>query len=424
MRILMLGWEYPPKISGGLGIACQGLAKGLSELGHKVTFVLPKIFDPPRDKKISFVDASGIQLDPSEFLKEYTTTEVISELGISSMLVPYLPPQYFRNVTEKHRKSTEIRPDESIQLLNKIPLTGSYSHSILSELKKYALVVFKLSGEKKFDVVHAHDWLTFPAASSVKKQQNIPYIAHFHSTEIDRNGSYASREIIEIEKEGIRYADKILAVSNALKERLIGDYQADADKITVIPNGHNSKSIKRPQTRHRTVGFIGRFADQKAPGRFIDIARELLGRNPDLRFSMVGDGYLMESIQNKISQINLSKFIEIKGFIEHKNVAKWLSKTDLVIVPSVAEPFGLVALEAIDCGTPVIISKGAGVCEFIPDIIQVDNWDVFNFGVQADRLLTDDAFREANIESCRNAIASLSWLNAAKLTDNLYHRQK
>jgi glycosyltransferase involved in cell wall biosynthesis len=286
------------------------------------------------------------------------------------------------------------------------------------ELRKYALVALQCAKTEEYDIVHAHDWMTFTACDLIGQETETPCVAHIHSTEWDRSGAYADSEIIKIEKQGIHNASHVIAVSEHVKAQICGDHP---DKVSVVPNGMNPiKSSKRQKQNKKTIGFLGRFADQKGPGKFLDIARDIISQRQDVHFTMIGDGYLMEMVRNKITHLNLTGHVDLKGFLSHDEALKQIQSFDLMIVPSNAEPFGLVILEAVMSGVPVITTPGVGISEFIPALLTEYHWDVFSFVRTVNRLLDDEKFAETYVKACREQGAQLTWHNSAQATQKIY----
>ncbi|MCR9253391.1 MAG: glycosyltransferase family 4 protein [bacterium] len=428
MHILMYGWEYPPKFNGGLGIACQGMSKALTDKGHEVTFVLPKLQDIELDDATHLVDVSSIKEEEIiKTRKEYDIT--YHEIG--SKLMPYLSVKDFRK-SAKTIKKTETKKsviptstEAEISLLKKIQLTGEYNKDIMAEMTKYAVMSTTILKDRNFDVIHAHDWMSFKAGLIAKKILKIPLIVHIHSTEWDRNGAFVNPEVEKIEKEGFEKSDQIIAVSDRVKQQLVEHYKVDENKITVVPNGISSKDFtkKKASTSSKTknIGFIGRLVDQKGPQKFVDIARDLSSIMSDTKFFIAGQGYLNEDLKNKIASLNMSDKIEMLGFLERDELKKLLSKLDLLIVPSISEPFGLVALEGVAAKVPVLVSSHAGILECI-SLKNADHWNVHEFSKAAEQLLRDLKSAKAYADESFKQLKKLEWSNLIGSTIKVYQK--
>lgn len=421
-RILMLGWEYPPSISGGLGIASQGIARALANRDHNVTFFVPNIEKDQKEPIVQMVDAHDYEPQSFEPLK--TIEDKIEKYSIGSKLIPYLPPEYFIQQKTETRL-LDILEDEDSGLLEEIELTGQYKETLIAEIQKYGLLAASFAYEKKFDLVHAHDWMTFKPALLIKELTGVPLIMHVHSTEIDRNGSYADSGIMEEEKDGLEQADGIIAVSKSVRSQLIKSYGIPKSKISIIPNGYtpmSGRSSSKRNRKHVKIGFIGRLVNQKGVLHFVDIAREIRKYVNNARFEIVGDGYLKDDLKSKIIQLNLNKQFIFHGFLSHEKTISKMKGFDLLIVPSLSEPFGLVALEAVNNKVPMIISTGAGITEFIKHIPTCQPWDIFNFAKLVHRLLNENDLREKVLDITYEEAQSLTWESTAKQTEMIYNK--
>lgn len=421
MKVLMLGWELPPHISGGLGIASEGIAEGLASCGHKVDFLLPKKKKAHRSSTFKILDASKIKPDLDFWRKKTPKVETLQQTEMGLRMIPYLPAEVFEIAREKQIIIEKLEDTTESQLLENVTLTGTYQDSLLNETSKYALLSTQLARKNKYDLVHAHDWVTFKAGRMAAKEAGLPLYVHCHSTEYDRNGQYTQAMVIEEERLGFEAAKKIFCVSQKLKDTIIEKFQVDGKKIVVVPNATNVTPGKFSQSKiKKKVLFIGRFTHQKSPYSFIDIARDLINRGIDCDFEMIGDGYLRSDLENKVAQKNLTKELTFRGFISQSEVLKSLQKADLLIVPSASEPFGLVTLEAVASKVAVAAAHGSGIAEFIPSLPQVNLWDHYNFVRLAERLLTENKFRSDIIEKCFKEANDLSWTHSASIIQKNY----
>lgn len=423
MRILMLGWEYSPKISGGLGVASQEFAEALAQAGHEVTFLLPKKHATQVSKSVRLLDASTLKPDAQLWKKEKKHIETFQEVEIGHYLLPYLPPQVFEIVKERQQVITTLEETEEYRLVDEIKLTGTYQGDLMLEITKYALLAAQVAKQGQYDIVHAHDWTTFKAGLMVKKMCGIPLGVHVHSTEYDRNGSNAYPPIVGEEQTGFNAADFIFCVSNRLKHTVETQYKIKGSKIFVAPNALNIKSNSRVSNHTRIVAFAGRFTHQKSPQVFIDLARDLISRGNDFQFQMIGDGYMMNDLKDRVHQLNLGNQVKFLGFLERGKLLKKLSQIDLLVIPSASEPFGLVALEAILNKIPVAAARGIGLTEFIPSIPQVDAWNQFEYVKVVERLMNDDTYRQQIIGACYEEAKQLSWKQTVKAVVSAYDQK-
>ena len=413
MKILMLGWEYPPSITGGLGIASHGIAESLAQVGHQVTFLLPKKDKKQQSKIVKLVDASSMAVDPQFWIKTSESVEEIEDAELGSQVIAYMPPTVYKKLsTQVKAKKAEEAPK-----VPDIQLTGKYDDGLLNETGKFALVAVQYAAEKKFDLVYCHDWPTFKAGRLIKEMLDKPLAVHVHSTEYERNGVFTNPIVIQEEGKGIRTADYVFAVSNQTRKTIVEKYQVKKGKVTVAPNAGPLINFKKAGGKKRkpTLAFVGRFTDQKSPGTFIDIARELTSRGKDYEFVMIGDGYLYHDLTQKSRDLNLSDRLKFPGFLSHQKVLESMGQIDLLIALSNAEPFGLVMLEAILQEVPVISSPGSGLSEFIPELPQADRWDIYNSTSLAQRLIEDQEYRNEVVSTCLKKARNLKWEKTAQI---------
>lgn len=414
-RILMLGWEYPPKISGGLGSAIEGMANALAEKGIEVDILLPKVHSSHKPSpNVRLLDASKMKLKERQWTEEVEEIEEIRKMEFGKTFLPYLPPEIFayekkEKVVRKVKKVFKER-----QAADAIELSGEYGPGIFIQIKKYALLAQEIITSKHYSAVHAHDWMTFNAAALLQKTTDLPVIFHVHSIESSRNGIFGNEEVSSIEKGGLANAKKIVAVSQRLKNEIVNDYGVDHSKIAVIPNGLSSRMTSVRAGSNLKVGFVGRLTSQKGPSHFLDIAKELKSRLSNISFEIVGDGYLLPELKKKAHHLNLTNQITFTGFITPSEVTKHLKSFDLLIAPSESEPFGLVILEGIFAGLPVITSDNTGIAEFVPSLPQMPNWNTFELTRKCIEILSEEKTRIELVNQCQLEAKDLKWANTAK----------
>lgn len=423
MKILMLGWELPPHISGGLGIASEGIAQGLANQGNYVEFFLPRKRATHKQGAFTIKAANRLKPNVKLWRKKTTRIETLIETDMGVRLIPYLPAEIFTIAREKQIIVEEIEETEETELLENIVLSGTYHQDLINEISKYALLATQHALGKKFDVIHAHDWVTFKAGRMVSKETGLPLYTHCHSTEYDRNGVFAQPIVVEEEKLGFQQSKKIFCVSNQLKKTIMLKYKISSDKIVVVPNACEILKSKAAKTanKKKQVLFIGRLTNQKNPIAFVDLARDLVNRGFDCEFTMLGDGYMMDDLKGKVKQNNLTSRFNFPGFLPQELVMKQLLKSDLLIVPSSAEPFGLVILEGIMNQIPVVAATGTGVAEFVPSLPQVELWDHYNFVKLAEKLLFDKPYAEKIVAACHKEASQLSWAKSAAIIEKAYN---
>ena len=373
----MLGWEFPPFISGGLGTACYGLTKAMDQLGIKVAFVLPKILDNKYATHVKLL-SPDIQTSVSAFKSDKLKN--VTFHTIASPLQPYSTPDvYQRTIEAKIAEKHGGKVDSTGRHIGAI----DYSGDMYTEVHRYAAVAADLAMNEQFDIVHAHDWMTYPAAITVAKMSGKPLIVHVHSTEFDRSGENVNQMIYDIEREGMHAADKIIAVSYFTRSIIISRYGITGEKVEVVHNGverngNGDWALKETgiQKDEKIVLFLGRITMQKGPEYFLQAAKKVLEVMDDVKFVMAGSGDLMHKAIEMAAELGIGSKVLFTGFLRGQDVQKIYKMADLFVMPSVSEPFGLVPLEALDNDVPVIISKQSGVSEVLKHALKVDFWDV------------------------------------------------
>jgi glycosyltransferase involved in cell wall biosynthesis len=302
----------------------------------------------------------------------------VTEIAIQSALRPYTSPEAFSR-SGQGRNWQEIQAIQDVE--GKLAsLSGGYGQNLFHEVARYAEVAAQIATEQQFDVVHAHDWLTFPAGVAASRISGKPLVLHVHATEFDRSGENINRAVYEMERQGLQSADTIVAVSALTRDILVARYGANPNKIKVVHNGvlpmpaHQHR--ERPQRKMQVVTFLGRVTFQKGPDYFIEAAARVLGDLPSVRFVMAGTGDMLLPMIRKAARMKLGSRIHFTGFLGGADPYKLYGLSDVYVMPSVSEPFGISALEALQSGVPVIVSKQSGAAEILRHAIKVDFWDV------------------------------------------------
>lgn len=428
MKVLMLGWEYPPKISGGLGIASQGLAKGLTQSGVSVDFVLPQTTGLTSTKRLQLIDANeyptkGIEI--TEVLEEITAE--IKYLEVGTRLMPYLTRVEFEKIA--YETTTVKKQVAEEVVLDKINLKGGYGPDLLQEIAKYALAVVNVCKDSTYDVIHAHDWMTFQAGVMAKAATGAPLVLHVHSTEYDRSVYQIDTRIFELEKKGLEKADAVVTVSDRVKKILTKKYGLKASKVQVVYNAIAGTEIKNKRTPRSIkeapkVLFVGRLTEQKGPSRFLDIVLELSRQFPEATFTVAGDGHLRSELEAKAEQLRIGKKVKFTGFLSHTRALKAMSTHDLLLMPSLAEPFGLVALEGALAGLPVIISKEAGVAELVKSIKTIPYWDTHTWIKEAASMLDKPSKATQYMKRLNTEVRRLNWKLVGEQVKDIYSSLK
>ena len=371
MKVLMFGWEFPPHISGGLGTACYGLTKALYNKDVEIIFVVPKAFGDEDTSQIRILSASQVvnTLTQEESKK---IDQKVSYIQINSTILPYIGQQDYYKIVDstKDQKQTTIK--------QQFDFKGGYGENLLEEVERYAFIAASIAKQNSFDVIHAHDWLCYKAGVIAKQISNKPLIVHVHATEYDRSGENINQDVYRVEKYGMNNADKIVAVSDFTRNIIITKYHQSPDKVITIHNGveqNNSKKYFVKAKNKKIVSFIGRITFQKGPDYFIEAAEKVLRKDKNFLFIMAGKGDMLNKMVALVAKKRISKNFLFTGFLKGDEVNQLLSQSDMFIMPSVSEPFGIAPLEAMQNAVPTIISKQSGVSEVLRNTIKVDFWD-------------------------------------------------
>ena len=387
VHVLMFGWEFPPYSSGGLGTACYGLTKSLAKKGTHITFVLP--YYPDGD---------------ADFLDIVSTK--ITFKRVDSPLRPYLSAARYSVL--KGKANTPIM----------------YGESLFDEVYRYGEEAKRIASETDFDVIHCHDWMTFMAGIFSKRLKHKPLVVHVHSTEFDRTGGNSVNQYVyDIERYGMEQADMVIAVSNFTKRLIMQHYGIPEWKIKVVHNAVDQRQLsdEHVQRRQKTVLFLGRITLQKGPDYFLYAAKKVLEHDPDVRFIIAGKGDMERFIIEKSAELGISKNVLFAGFLKGKEIDKAYRMADLYVMPSVSEPFGITALEAIQAGTPVLISKQSGVSEVIAHALKADFWDVNDLANKILAILRYRTLSHVMSEHASQEITKFSWDTPAQKCIDIYN---
>lgn len=421
IKVLMFGWEFPPHISGGLGTACLGLTKGLAKNEVEVLFVMPKASGDEDAQAARIINASE-----EEMLEDYSLSQDYAEhikfMEIGSTLRPYLSPEVFASYWEEERTKTQTQEYLNKRLYN---FSGKYGENLLEEVYRYALVAGTIASKYDFDIIHAHDWLTYQAGILAKRISGKPLVVHVHATEYDRGGEYNRNSIVyEIEKSGMHQADHVITVSDWTRAIVIEKYGVAPEKVSTVHNAvdFSDEQLDLPPRalNEKIVTFLGRITLQKGPEYFIEAAAKVHKRLPDVHFVMAGNGDKMTPSVRRVAQLKLGGHFHFTGFLRGTDVQRMFRYSDVYVMPSVSEPFGISPLEAMRIGVPTIISKQSGVSEVLQHAIKVDYWDVDAladaiYGVLAYPKLAQSLQKEGLTE-----VNGLKWEGAAGKLKSIY----
>ena len=423
MRVLMFGWEFPPHISGGLGTACFGLTRGMSSIpGLEILFVVPKAHGDEDQSRIRVLGAGDVTLDIRK-IREKDYLKDLSYIEINSNLVPYTSPEEYEELVNKV-ENTGRRFVET-KMGGKLNFSGTYGKDLYEEIANYAVVAGEIALTHHFDIIHAHDWLTYPAGIAAKRASGKPLVIHVHATDFDRSGGKVNPTVFEIEKTGMHIADKIIAVSNLTRNTIIDKYGIHPDKVVTVYNAvdplpENEKFQLKRGINEKVVTFLGRITLQKGPEYFVMAAHKVLKKMDNVRFVMAGSGELMEKMILWTSSLGISDRFHYTGFLRGDDVFRMFSLTDVYVMPSVSEPFGISPLEAMQSNVPSIISHQSGVAEILKFAFKVDFWDVDALADAIYGLLNypslSEVFKKYGVEEVNN----MKWENSGKKVHKIY----
>lgn len=440
-KVLMYGWEFPPRISGGLGVACYAIVKELAKKDIDVTLVLPyTVTDTIKKKNVKIVSSVQDKTDELQALKN----ELGSNLNIKyAPIITYLHP-YISSKDLTHLLGSFCLKD-LLDILSQIALpdeikgltldavmggagkniSGLYGLNLLFEVLRYALIAGGLAKKVEHDVIHAHDWLTILAAIEAKKYSKKPLIFHVHALETDRSGLFVDKRIFAIEKYGMEQADKVITVSQYTKNIAVKYYGIDPEKIVVVHNGiyfDEMGSGNHMEKYFPMVLFLGRVTHQKGPSAFIDMAKKILEIRSDIQFVIAGAGDLLKSMIEKVAELRIGKNVHFMGFLDPEKVKRIFKLADVYVMPSVSEPFGLSPLEALAQNVPVVISKQSGVSEALKNVLVTDFWDVNDMATKVMALLEYKALRQTSLDYSSQEAKSLTWEKTAAKIIEVYKK--
>jgi glycosyltransferase involved in cell wall biosynthesis len=416
----MFGWEFPPHITGGLGTACYGMTKGLINNNVDVAFVVPKAYGD-EDKDIRLVSASDVNLDVrNKVFQEYW--DHLDYIEINSTLIPYAGEEEYYRITRKYKHHSE--ENESVFSKN-FSFSGKYGASLMDEVKRYALIAAQVAANQEFDIIHAHDWLTYEAGISAKKVSGKPLVVHMHATEFDRSGEHVNQVVYDIERRGMEAADRVIAVSNLTRAIVIEKYGIDPNKVVTVHNAvePNDKlkfyGLERG-VKEKIVTFLGRITFQKGPEYFIEAAYKVLQRDDNVRFVMAGSGDMLQAMIKRVAELKIATKFHFTGFLKGEEVDQMFALSDVYVMPSVSEPFGISPLEAMRSNVPVVISKQSGVSEVLNHALKVDFWDIDALADSIYGLLHYDGISGMFKTLGKVEVDNLKWDNASANVKDVY----
>lgn len=425
MRVLMFGWEFPPHIAGGLGTACYGIVKGLAHNGVQTMFVMPSASGDEDRSAADIINASEIPVDVSSTMNVDDFLDKVQFVHIGTNMVPYLDPAEFHSLVEEDRKR-QVR-DFSIHYGQTYKFSGKYGSNLMEEVARYAMVggTIAMTHKGEFDVIHAHDWLTYMAGIAAKRLSGKPLVVHVHATSFDRSSdNNIDTRVYDIEKRGMEAADRVITVSDLTRNIVITKYGIDPSKVVTVHNavdfsGRSEIQVERG-VKEKVVTFLGRITFQKGPEYFIEAAAKILKKCKNVRFVMAGSGDMMNRSIRQVARLGLSDRFHFTGFLRGAEVQKMFALSDVYVMPSVSEPFGISPLEAMRSGVPSVISRQSGAAEVLKYAFKVDFWDVDAMADEIYALLQYPALADFASKYGYDEVNTLKWNNAAAKIKSVY----
>lgn len=425
MRVLMFGWEFPPHIAGGLGTACYGIVKGLAYNGVQTMFVMPSASGDEDRSAADIINASDIPVEVSSTMNVDDFLDKVQFVHIGTNMVPYLDPAEFHSLVEEDRKR-QVR-DFSIHYGQTYKFSGKYGSNLMEEVARYAMVggTIAMTHKGDFDVIHAHDWLTYMAGIAAKRLSGKPLVVHVHATSFDRSSdNNIDTRVYDIEKRGMEAADRVITVSDLTRNIVITKYGIDPSKVVTVHNavdfsGRSEIQVERG-VKEKVVTFLGRVTFQKGPEYFIEAAAKVLKKCKNVRFVMAGSGDMMNRSIRQVARLGISDRFHFTGFLRGAEVQKMFALSDVYVMPSVSEPFGISPLEAMRSGVPSVISRQSGAAEVLKYAFKVDFWDVDAMADEIYALLQYPALADFASKYGYDEVNTLKWNNAAAKIKSVY----
>jgi len=466
MKVLMFGWEFPPHISGGLGTACYGLTRGLSEFKDiNILFVVPKLYGDEDSDIANLIGAGNVSVKQYKHkLTEALIDDLHTKAGdtklkqavnnidlieVQSRLQPYMSIEDFEKfLKDRKLEGTNIKIDKEGKLYYEkdgelkeltftsedteqetvdgtFHFTGKYGPNLLQEVYNYARVAAVISKENEFDVIHAHDWLTYAAGIAAKEVSGKPLVVHVHATEFDRGGfERIDSRVFALEQAGMNAADKVITVSNLTRNTVIKHYGISPDKVQTVYNAVEPQEAEKvhyeKNVKEKVVTFLGRITYQKGPAYFINAAKKVLDKTNDVRFVMAGNGDMFQEMIRYAAHLGISDKFHFTDFLKGDEVTKMFSVSDVYVMPSVSEPFGISPLEAMRSNVPVIISKQSGVAEVVQNAIKVDYWDEDALADAIYGLIKYSGLSSTFMKQSKEEVDAMKWDKPAKEIKDIY----
>lgn len=411
----MFGWEFPPHILGGLGTASYGLTKGMSlQDDMDILFVIPK---PHGDEDQSFLKIIGACNTP-------VVRHDVSREKLQERFGGYMDPQLYYDLRDHIYADFRYLNTNDIGC---IEFSGRYPDNLLEEINNYSICAGVIARKEQFNIVHSHDWLTYPAGIHAKNVSGKPLVIHVHATDFDRSRGKVNPQVYSIEKNGMDYADKIICVSNLTRDTVINKYYQDPSKVVTVHNAVEpvSKEVEEiaplRNTKDKVITFLGRITMQKGPEYFVEAAYKVLQKTSNVRFVMAGSGDMKEAMIRLAARRGIADRFHFPGFLKGLEVYEMLKTSDVYVMPSVSEPFGISPLEAMQVGVPTIISKQSGCAEILDNAIKTDYWDIDAMADAIYSVITYQGMYEYLKAEGKREVDEIKWEYAGQKVREIYN---
>jgi glycogen(starch) synthase len=418
MKTFMLGWEFPPFISGGLGTACHGLTKAMGRLGIQIAFVLPRAHVGGSDGPVRVLSAEGyVKTEEAGAFRHVSFHE------IASTLRPYVSSGAYGPGRGPFRAGRPARSWQS----NASDQVENYPRDLAHQVHRFACQAVEVAMVEEFDIIHAHDWMTYPAGIAVAEATGKPLVVHVHSTECDRSGDNLNQNVYDIERRGMHFARKVIAVSNYTKNVIVRRYAVEPEKVEVVYNGvehdnseNGSPSSVLPDKTDKIVLFLGRITMQKGPEYFLAAAKKVLEKVDNVKFIMAGDGDMTNRMVEYAAYLGIGHRVLFTRFLHGADVDRAYQMADLYVMPSVSEPFGIAPLEALKHKVPVLVSKTSGIAEILNHALKVDFWDINQMANKIVAVLNYPVLSRALREQGHSEMQRFRWDDSAARVKRIY----
>ena len=418
MKVLMFGWEFPPHILGGLGTASYGITKGLAEQGDmEITLCLP---NPHGDEDHSFLNIIPMNNVP-------VVWRDVDRDYVERCIGHRMSPELYYSLRDNIYADFNYYYTDDLGCIN---FSGRYPDNLNEEINNYSIVAGVIARQQKYDIIHAHDWLTYPAGIHAKQVSGKPLVIHVHATDFDRSRGHVNPTVYSIEKDGMDHADCIMCVSELTRQTVINHYHQNPDKCFAVHNAVYplepekeeivSKRVPLKERNERIVTFLGRITMQKGPEYFVEAAALVLQRTRHIRFCMAGSGDMLHAMVELAARRGITDRFHFPGFMKGNQVYEAYSKSDVYVMPSVSEPFGISPLEAMQCGVPSIISKQSGCSEILHNCIKLDYWDINAMADAMYSICTNDALYNYLKDEGKKEVDQITWKKVGDKIRSLY----